>query len=221
MPLVISAVLLLALTGASIYVVFDPTLLEQLLMYAVSLGAWGYVVFVGLLVLAVVCAPVTVMPLTPMASQVFGPFVTGVLCVIGWTLGAVIAFLLSRYAGRPLLERMMSLEKVDAAAAKIPQSNLFWFIVIARHLIPVDVLSFALGLVSTVPFWTYTLATAIGVTWFSFAFAYLGEAFFTGNLWLFTEISLISLAIIVVAWYMLRRRKWQSEQEQEGESFEV
>ena len=40
---------------------------------------------------------------------------------------------------------------------------------------PVDVLSYALGLFSQIGFWSYFLATVIGVSPLAFGFAYLGE----------------------------------------------
>jgi hypothetical protein len=50
----------------------------------------------------------------------------------------------------------------------------------------------------------------LGVIYFSFAFAYLGEAIFAGNLYIFIEIGLLSLAIFLTGWYLLKRVKYQS-----------
>jgi|GEM_PF-690198 len=199
---------LVLLVAGSWYIVVHQREISELVssLTDVSVGL-GAVVFVTVLTVAVVFAPVTVMPLIPVASQVFGPFMTGVLSALGWTLGGVIAFVIARYAGRPVLERFVRVERIDRFAASVPERNQFWFMVLIRHLLPVDVVSYALGLVPAIRFKTYVAATLLGVLWFSFAFAYLGDAFFTGNLYLLVEVGLASLGVLLVAWYMLRRRK--------------
>jgi uncharacterized membrane protein YdjX (TVP38/TMEM64 family) len=169
-----------------------------------ALGYLGYVFYITILVMAVVCAPVMVLPIIPLASQAFGPFLTGVLSVIGWTIGSVIAFSLARYGARPLLLRVVSLDRIEATAAKISPTTQFWGIVLMRHLLPVDVLSYALGLIPSIRFSTYLSATFFGVIWFSFAFAYLGEAMITQNIHMFTLFGGLSLAVLLIGWYLLR-----------------
>ena len=78
----------------------------------------GYAAYVLSLIIAIVAMPVTVMPLIPMATMVFGPFTTAILSIIGWTLGGLLAFLVARHLGRPVIERFASLEKVDNLAKK-------------------------------------------------------------------------------------------------------
>lgn len=204
MRTLLSVVFIGSLVASSVYLVLAPELLEEAFMYIASLGPLSYVGFVLLLTAAVVFAPVTVMPITPMASQVFGPFVTGCLSALGWTLGAVIAFYISRYFGRPLLQQFVSLEKIDAFVASVPERRQFWFILIVRHVLPVDVVSYALGLVPSIRFTTYFFASVLGVLWFSFAFAYVGEAFFTGSYFVLFEIVLASLGVLAIAWYVLQ-----------------
>ena len=53
-------------------------------------GAVSYVLFVLLLTVATVFAPVTVLPIIPAVAPIFGPFTTGILSIVGWTIGASI-----------------------------------------------------------------------------------------------------------------------------------
>lgn len=182
-----------------------PEPLEQLAQQAKHSGVAGQAAFVALLVIATVFAPVTVMPMIPMAAMTFGPFQTAILSVVGWTLGAVIAFLLARHLGRPLLQHLVSLEKLDAFVEVMPSRTRFMAIVILRLTIPVDIASYALGLSKHIGLLEYTAATFVGVLWFSFAFAYLGDAALQGNMAVFLKLGLASLLIFAVGWYMLRR----------------
>ena len=59
----------------------------------------------------------------------FRPPPTAVLSVIGWTIGAGIAFLAARHLGRPILEKFVSLEAVDAMTDRIPEDTRFLVIV--------------------------------------------------------------------------------------------
>lgn len=164
-------------------------------------------VFVVLLTLATVLAPIAILPAIPAIAVMMGPFLTGVLSVIGWTLGSVIAFLIARYAGKPLLERFFSFETIKKYEHMIPEDAQFITIVILRMLVPADILSYALGLTSTIRLWKYTLATLIGVSWFSFAFAYLGEAFYTNNINLLIVVIGGSLVVSLLGWYLILQKK--------------
>lgn len=175
-------------------------------------GVWGYLAYVSLLVFAVVLMPLSVMPLIPVAAATLGPFTTAILSIVGWTIGAVIAFLISRYLGRPFLKHFVSLDKVDALASNLSPKTRFWGIVVLRHTLPVDVVSYAIGLTTGVGIFEYTLATLIGVTWFSFAFAYLGDALLHKNFILMLELGLASIIIFSVAWFLLRRNKKSTNQ---------
>jgi len=57
----------------------------------------------------------------------------------------------------------------------MPHQNLFWSVVLLRMALPVDVLSYGIGLFSKMSFSTYFWATLIGVVPFSFIYAYVGS----------------------------------------------
>lgn len=166
----------------------------------------SYAAFVGLIFAATVLMPVTAMPVVPVVAPIFGPFLTGVLSVIGWTTGAAVAFLIARRFGRPLLSRYVPLNQLDDALARIPPETRFMTIVLIRMTLPVDIMSYALGLVVAIPFVPYLIATTVGVTWFSFAFAYAGNALFTMNRSVLVLVVLTSLALFVACWVLLLRR---------------
>lgn len=138
-------------------------------------GWFGMVIYVLLKIVATVFAPITVLPMIVLAVGLWGVFIAAVLSVVGWTIGGVIAFGLARRFGVPIIKRFISLDEIYKLEDKMKIGNTFWSVLFLRMIVPVDVLSYALGLFSKIGFGSYALATFIGVIPFAFAFAYLGE----------------------------------------------
>lgn len=133
-------------------------------------GVVAYVVFVTLN--AVIVAPVGAVPLIPLATEIWGMVPTALFNIIGWTIGSIIAFGIARVFGRPYVERLVGAKNLDKSEKYFPQNALFWNVVLLRMILPVDILSYGLGLFSTLRLSSYTLATLIGVTPFAFIFSY-------------------------------------------------
>lgn len=136
------------------------------------LGIWAYL---SITTIAVVVAPISTFPLLPVAVALWGSFWAAVYSILGWTIGSMIAFYLARRFGRPLIIRFSSIQKIEQFSRRLPEKNLFLSVIILRILIPVDILSYALGLLTAMPFWSYTLATLIGVSPFAFIFSYAAD----------------------------------------------
>jgi len=182
--------------------------------YMSGMNVVSYVTYVAILTLAVVAMPVTVMPLIPVAATLLGPLPTAILSVIGWTLGGGISFLVARYIGRPVIERFVSFEKLDSITESIPQDTRFISIILLRLTLPVDLVSYALGFSRSIGFLEYIVATFIGVIWFSFAFAYMGDALLNQNIILLIEVGAASLLVFTVCWLLLaKKRKAKSSED--------
>jgi uncharacterized membrane protein YdjX (TVP38/TMEM64 family) len=100
--------------------------------------------------------------------------ITGALSIIGWGIGAIIAFLLAQHYGKPLVQRFIPPDRLRAIERLIPQKNLFWSVIFLRMTVPVDVLSYALGLFTEMSLESYVTATIIGITPFALFIAYSG-----------------------------------------------
>lgn len=135
----------------------------------------GMLIYLFLLIFETVFAPVTILPLIPIASNIWGPFITALLLIIGWSVGAIIAFLIARHYGLPLVEKIVSLERIRKMESLIPERNIFLGIVILRIMIPVDVLSYVLGIFSGIKLRTYIIATLIGIAPGAFLISYIGK----------------------------------------------
>ena len=89
-------------------------------------------------------------------------WITGILSALGWWMGCIIAFEISR-RGRKTLERLVSLEFLDEWTKKIPKDISFVGIILLRLVFPVDIPSFVLGLMPGINFWSYAIASFIGI----------------------------------------------------------
>jgi len=134
----------------------------------------GVLIYILISIVAIVIAPISMMPLVPIAANLWGWFYSGIIHIIGWFIGSVIVFWISRKYGVPLIKKFISLKKLNEFEKKIPKENLFIDLVLLRMIIPIDLLSYALGLFSKVKFKTYALVTIIGITPFAFVFSFLG-----------------------------------------------
>jgi len=147
--------------------------------------------FILMAFLAVVVAPLTVVPLIPVASVVFGPFLAGLYAVIGWFLGSVVAFILAREFGKPVLKIFVSLKQIEKYESYISQKMELWWIVLLRMIVPVDALSYALGLFSRVKLWKYSVASLFSIMPFAFVASYAGEAFLKKDFRLFVLLAIL------------------------------
>jgi uncharacterized membrane protein YdjX (TVP38/TMEM64 family) len=137
-----------------------------------GLGTWGAVVFVALAAgLALALFPY---PLVAAASGLlFGTAAGTVLSVVGGTLGAVLAFLIARYAAGDAVRELAGerLEPLQEAVAR----RGFVAVLYARILpgVPRDVVNYAFGL-TRVRLRDFTLATLIGIAPRAYAYTALG-----------------------------------------------
>ena len=138
-------------------------------------------------------------------APILGPFTTGTACFIGWFLGALVAFIIGRHLGRSVLERFISFEKILKLESTIPPEGGFILIVALRMILPVDVASYALGVFSTVSFRIYSLATGLGIGWFSYAFSYGSVALINHDYVLLFGIGVASMLILYGSWKYARR----------------
>jgi len=167
-------------------------------------GLAGMVVYVLLEVVSIVVVPVTTFPLLPIAVVLWGGFLAAVLNVIGWMIGAVIAFSLARKYGRPFVSRFIKSKYLIHLEKLVPQKNIFWSIVILRMSIPTDILSYALGLFTNIPMNIYLLATFFGLIPFAFIFAYS----VTLSVWY--QISALALSASLIYYGYNRSKKLKS-----------
>jgi uncharacterized membrane protein YdjX (TVP38/TMEM64 family) len=165
------------------------------------LGAAAYLSF---LAASVVVLPFTSLPLLPLAARSYGVVPTALLSAAGWWVGSLIAFQIARL-GRRYLERVTSMDAVDRLEEKVPPDIGFGGIVVLRMVFPVDIVSYALGLLKHLPFTTYAIASLAGILPFAFVWSYAGGEIGAGRVLSFVLVVLAMVALILVL-----RRQWKA-----------
>ncbi|KKQ46170.1 MAG: hypothetical protein US63_C0005G0012 [Candidatus Moranbacteria bacterium GW2011_GWC2_37_8] len=168
--------------------------------------AWGAMVYILLEMVSIVVVPVTTIVLIPLAVEFFGPFLAAIYSIIGWAAGGALAFLIARKFGRPIVEKLFNIKEVEKYRKYISEDIGFWTVVLLRLLLPVDILSYALGLFSIISFRRYMLATLIGITPFAFIFSYTGQALIMGQYGGAVILAIVSVVILVLLWRIAKKK---------------
>jgi uncharacterized membrane protein YdjX (TVP38/TMEM64 family) len=104
--------LVLLITFFILAVFVSVTYQEEIAQY-LDFGYWGMFIYVSLATISTVVAPVNTLPLIPVATALWGGFISALLSITAWTLGAIIAFIIARKLGKPFIEKHYNLEKIS------------------------------------------------------------------------------------------------------------
>lgn len=135
---------------------------------------YGMAIYVFIFAASIVIAPVSAVPLFPLATQIWGVYTSATLGILGWLIGAVIAFYIARKWGVNIVKKFISISQLTRYEKKIPEDHLFLTLVVLRMVFPMDGISYLFGLFTTMKIYNFALATFIGLIPFSFLMAYLG-----------------------------------------------
>ena len=134
--------------------------LTDLRAWIAGLGVWGPFVFVLLYIIAVIAA-LPGSAITIAAAALFGSVLGVILVSIGATIGAALAFLISRYLARDLILRRFSSNETFSKLDRMTQEHGAIVVAITRlvPLFPFDILNYGFGLTAisfrTYVFWSW------------------------------------------------------------------
>jgi uncharacterized membrane protein YdjX (TVP38/TMEM64 family) len=160
----------------------------------------GVVVYISLNVLDAVIAPGATLPLIPIAAHAWGRIVAAILTTAGWTTGSLVAFYIARRWGSPIVKKLTSMERVKRLRPYVPRRP-FWSVVLLRLIMPMDLISYVLGLFAEMTWPSYVLATALGLTPSALMLAYIGK---TPRAY---EIIMFSIGGAVLGWILYSTRR--------------
>jgi uncharacterized membrane protein YdjX (TVP38/TMEM64 family) len=138
-----------------------------------SAGSWAPAVFVLLLIVQAVLAPLPAPAVATVGGYLFGTLEGFFLTWFGALVGGVLCFVLSRALGRRFVERNTRLKELDYYVEE--HGAIAIFILRLIPLVSFDAVSYAAGLTG-IYFRKFLVATALGMAPGTFVFVYLGEA---------------------------------------------
>ncbi|MDW8045994.1 MAG: TVP38/TMEM64 family protein [Chloroflexota bacterium] len=126
-------------------------------------GLWGPLVYIAVLALSVLFAPIPNVPISIAAGLAWGPVLGTVYSMLGMTLGSALAFGVARKLGRRHLRRLIgskAARQIDRLAETMGGQVIFW-----ARMLPVvnfDLISFVAGL-TAISFWRFLIASFLGM----------------------------------------------------------
>lgn len=181
---------------------------SQLLSWIEASGIWGPVVVVLVMALAIVVSPLPSAPIALAAGAAYGHWFGTALVILGAELGALAAFLMARWLGRPIIERYLG---QSLGTGLLGSQNMLTFLVFASRLLPFlsfDLISYAAGF-SKLHLWRFALATLAGIVPASFFLAHMGSVAMNGDartmLWTIAVLGLFSGGSLLLA--ILRKQR--------------
>ena len=197
--IVVAAALILLFTGEGeiLWRFFSDR--ERIQQTISGSGALGPALFVFLLVLQAVVAPLPAPALAMAGGYCFGTFEGFLLTWFGALLGGVMCFCISRLFGRGFVADSARLGRLDRYVEE--HGALVVFVLRLIPLVSFDAISYGAGL-SSLSFGRFLLATALGMAPGTFVFVYLGGAAPGPGIWA----ALVGLAILTVVAYLYLRR---------------
>lgn len=216
-----AAALVLALIAA-LALGWEPVALDRgrIERWIADAGAWGPLAIVALMTLAVVASPIPSAPIALASGAAYGHYAGTLYVAVGSAIGAVIAFLIARGAGRGVVQRWLG-DRADYGL--LGSQNALTLTVFVSRLLPFvsfDAVSYAAGL-SCLHFWRFALATIAGILPASFVLAHFGSVAMEGDYgrgeWIAIGLGLVTaLPLLLLA--LRRRGPWKTLDDSNAEA---
>lgn len=164
----------------------------------------GAVLFVLLSAASAMVAFFSTGVIVPVALVTWGAGGTFALLWLGWILGGIVAYSVSRFLGRRVVAALTSGEALaygDRISAQAP----FGLILLFQLGLPSEIPGYVLGVVRY-PFLTYLTALALAELPYAVATVYLGDSFLERRAVLLVGIGLAIVGLSVLAFHSLHRR---------------
>ena len=177
----------------------------------------GVVAFVVFAALSAMLAFVSSAVIVPVGIYVWGSAASMVLLWLGWILGGVTAYTLSRYLGRPAVKAFGPGPAFERYESRISRHASFGLVLLFQLAMPSEVPGYVLGLAGY-SFLRYVGALALAELPYAVATIYLGTGFLERRLYLLIGVGLAVAALSGWALYTLHRRFAEKSHEGPGET---
>lgn len=173
---------------------------------------WGMIVFVLLAALSAMVAFVSSVVLVPAAIHVWGPMVCFLLLWTGWFLGALAAYAVGRYAGRPLVERLVHPGALERYEKWAQSGKTLVPILLLQLAVPSDLAGYVFGLVRC-RLSIFIPALALAEIPYALGSVYLGASFLQRKI---VPLVLLGAAAVLVSWWAIHRLQVEHDRRESG-----
>lgn len=173
---------------------------EKLVAWVRSAGAWGPVIVIALAIAQTIAAPIPGQVVNFVSGYLYGLWSGMLYSWIGLVVGTGIAMAIGRYAGRPIVERIIGaklLDRVDHVARNRGLGFFFLFFLIPG--LPDDVLCFVAGM-TTLPLRALVLISAVARIPGLLGSAWLGAYAYALPWQAWVALALLGLAATYLMW---------------------
>jgi uncharacterized membrane protein YdjX (TVP38/TMEM64 family) len=184
---------------------------NELISLLSSFEEISFLIYILLIVLGVIFAPIHPFIFYIAGGIFFGPYLSWVLIMVGVTIGSSIAFKISKRYGRKFVEKNVSKNNI-ARFDKISDKygSLSIFLLRVNPLTSSDIWSYIAGL-TRIKFWKFLMWTLLGLAPAIFVQVYFGKAIGENPLLfkIFIGIAISYLAILLIGalYFFLRKKK--------------
>ena len=170
----LASTLISYLTKGTVYHLFKGN--TEVLSQMIAGNSLAAIIFILLIMVEVVVAPIPALVLYVAGGIMFGPLLGGFYSIVGNVLGAALAFIMARYWARGYFEKKVSTKmrnRFDKFSLK--HGPLAIFLLRVNPLTSSDIFSYIAGL-SKMNFWKFILGTGLGLAPLVYAQTYAGDA---------------------------------------------
>jgi uncharacterized membrane protein YdjX (TVP38/TMEM64 family) len=165
----------------------------------------GVSIFILYAALSAMLAFVSSAVIVPVSVYVWGKVASMLLLWVGWILGGICAYTISRYFGRPVVAAMQAGPALQRYENRISSRAPFGLVLLFQLAVPSEVPGYLLGLMGY-SFWKYLGALALGELPYAVATVYLGAGFIERRTYMLVGVGAMVAAFSAWALYSLHRR---------------
>jgi len=166
----------------------------------------GAALFVAFAAISAMFAFVSVAAIVPVAVYTWGMPASMALLWLGWLLGGMCAYGISRWLGRPVVMWLTSNSSAfHRLESRVQSDTPFGLVLLFQIALPSEIPGYVLGLVRY-SFPRYLLSLALAELPYTVATVYLGESFVERRSSMVLAVGLAVATLSVGAFYMLRKR---------------
>ncbi|MBI3934615.1 MAG: VTT domain-containing protein [Acidobacteria bacterium] len=165
----------------------------------------GVLLFVVFAALSAMLAFVSSAVIVPLGVYVWGKTTSLLLLWMGWILGGICAYTLSRYLGRPVVKALSPGSAFERYENFVSHRAAFGLVLLFQLALPSEVPGYLLGFVRY-HFWKYLGALALAELPYAVATIYLGASFLERQVYLLVGVGLAVAILSGWSLYTLHRR---------------